>query len=152
MKRVLTLALPCLAAAMLSSSFASAQSAQKLVKPKVTLKATPKKDLKAPRIFRVRGTVVPTAKVLSCGAGVTNPAYCSPPPISRVCTGRVRVTVKRGSRTLKRATVRLTATCSYSARITIRGRVKRGRLRIRARFLGNTFVAAGNSNTVTVRV
>lgn len=150
MKRVTTLVVSCLAAALLLSSFASA--AQPLVKPKVTAKATPKKDLKGPRIFRVKGFVAPTAKVFSCAAGVTNLAYCSPASAAQICKGSVRITIKRGLKTITRKTVKLTIKCAYSAKITIRKKMKHGTLKITSRFLGNGFVAARNSSAVKVKV
>lgn len=150
MKRVLTLAVPCLAAIMMFSSFASA--AQPLVKPKVTAKATPKADLKGPRIFTVRGTVAPTAKVISCAAGVTNLAYCSPAKTGDVCKGKVRITIKRGLRALARKNVTLKPDCSYSAKIKMIKKTKHGKWTITSRFLGNALVAARNSSAQKVKV
>jgi hypothetical protein len=135
---------------MLLSSFASA--AQPLVKPKVTAKATPKSDLKGPRIFRVKGTVAPTAKVLSCAAGVTNLAYCSPASAAQVCKGSVRITIKRGLTTIARKSVKLTSACSYNAKITVRKKMKHGKLTITSRFLGNGLVSARNSSAQKVKV
>jgi len=149
-KRVLTVAVPCLAAIMLFSSLASA--AQPLVKPTVTAKSTPKKDLKGPRIFKVSGKVTPTAKIVKCAAGVTNLAYCSPPKIGDVCKGKVKITIKRGLRALVRKSIKLKANCTYSAKITIRKKMKHGKLTFTSRFLGNVFVAARNSKSFKVRV
>jgi len=149
-KRVLILAVPCLAAVMLfTSSFATAQTA---VKSKVTVKSTPKNDLKRPHIFKVRGTVAPTAKVVKCAAGVTNPAYCSPALKADVCVGKVRITIKRGLTTIARSTVKLKKDCAYSAKITIRKKMKHGKLNVTSRFLGNKYIGARNSSALKLKV
>ena len=151
MKRFHILAVPCLAAVFLfSSSFAAAQAAP--VKSKVTVKSTPKNDLKRPHIFKVRGTVAPTAKVVKCAAGVTNPAYCSPAKNADVCVGKVRITIKRGLTTIARSTVKLKGDCAYSAKITIRKKMKHGKLNVTSRFLGNKYIGARNSSALKLKV
>jgi hypothetical protein len=135
---------------LFSSSFATAQTA--LVKPKVTVKSTPKTDLKRPHIFKVRGTMAPTAKVVKCASGVTNPAYCSPAKPADVCTGKVRITIKRGLLTIARSTIKLKADCAYSAKITIRKKMKHGKLTVTSRFMGNKYVGARNSSALKLKV
>jgi hypothetical protein len=153
-KRVLILVVPCLAALVLSSSFASGATVQELVKSKVTAKSTPKTDLKGPRIFKVTGKMTPVAAVVKCAAGVTNLAYCSPAKPADICVGKVRVTVKRGLTTLARGTVKLKADCTYSAKIRMNAKKvkKHGKLVVTSRYLGSALVAAKNSSAVKLKV
>lgn len=153
MKRVLIIAVPCLAALLLSTSFASGQSSiQKTVASAVTAKASPKKDLTGARVFRIKGTALPTAKPYKCAAGVTNPVYCSPAKLVDVCIGNVRLTIKRGLITVARKTLKLKIDCTYSAKISLKKKTKHGKLTMRTRFLGNAVVAPSNSKKVTIKV
>ncbi len=152
MKRILILAIPCLAALLLSSSFASGATVQQLVKSTVSAKSTPKSDRKGPRIFKVTGKMTPASRPLTCGAGQTNPKYCSPAPIAQICIGKVRITIKRGLTTLARGTVKLKLNCTYSAKIRIKRVRRHGKLVATSRFLGNGLVAAKNSKKVKLKV
>lgn len=152
MKRVFILVVPCLAAFALSSAFASGATVQQLVKPTVSAKATPKADLKGPRIFKITGKMAPTAAVKKCAAGVTNLAYCSPAKPVDICVGKVRITIKRGLTTVARGTVKLKSNCKYSAKIRIKKVKKHGKLKATSRYLGSGLVAAKNSKKVNLKV
>jgi hypothetical protein len=151
-KRVLILVVPCLAAFALCSAFASGATVQELVKSTVSAKATPKADLKGPRIFKITGKMAPTAAVKKCAAGVTNLAYCSPATPAQICVGKVRITLKRGLTTVARGTVKLTKTCTYSAKIRVKKVKKHGKLKATSRYLGSGLVAAKNSKVVSLKV
>jgi hypothetical protein len=105
----------------------------------LTASVTPSRDLRAPYRFRTRGTLrLPSAIARSAG-----------------CSGRVRVTIKRGRVTISRRTVRLSPTCTYSSRVSFANRRKLGRatrLRFVARFLGNTRVLPANARARYARV
>ena len=118
MKHVLSIAVACLAVVCMSV-LATAQAAP--VKTKVTVKSTPKTDLKRPHIFRVKGSVIPASRPLKCAAGNTNPAYCSPAPTAEICKGKVRITIKRGLTTIARST----SSSRAAARTTRRSRSAR---------------------------
>ena len=84
----------------------------------LSLRATPRSDDDAPYKFTASGR-------LGLPQGLARAEGCS---------GRVRVTFKRGRRTAGTKTVRLSRNCSYRGAKAIRGQ---GRLRVSARFLGN---------------
>ncbi|WP_246086626.1 hypothetical protein [Nocardioides humi] len=88
------------------------------------LEAKPKRDRKAPYAYRVRGRV----------DGVF-------PADAIRCQGTVRLTVKKGGRTLKKATTALSADCTFAKRVKVTraklGTGKRTKLTIKVRFPGN---------------
>jgi len=95
---------------------------------------SPKRDRKRPYTFTIKGVVV-------LPAGVTKAQGCG--------SGTVKVTGKRG---LKNAfapkTVRLKKDCTYSATVTV---TRKGRVKLAARFSGNSALKAKSSPTRTVR-
>jgi hypothetical protein len=152
-KRVLIPAVLCLTGAVMLSSLATGQAATKVLPSKVTLKATPKKDLKRPYVFKLSGALTPpTATPLVCKAGVTNPIYCTKATRAQMCSGKVRVMIKRGKKTLAKKNITLKPTCSYSAKITIRKKMKHGKLTVSTRWLGNTLLGARNAKALKVKV
>jgi hypothetical protein len=94
------------------------------VRPRrLTLRVTPRRDRRPPFRFRVRGRVLPPAGVKA----------------TRVCgSGTVRVRVARGKRTLATRHPAIGRRCRYRARVHVR----RGRLRVTARFAGNRALRA----------
>jgi hypothetical protein len=152
-KRVLIPAVLCLTGVLVLSSFTTGQAATKVLPSKITLKATPKKDLKRPHVFKLSGVMTPPALApLVCGVGVTNPAYCTKATRTQMCSGKVRVMIKRGKKTLVKKNITLKPTCSYSAKITIRKKMKRGKLTISTRWLGNTLLLPRNAKALKVSV
>ena len=106
---------------------------------RLTLKARPKRDRRLPFKFAFSGRV-------------RIPAGVSP---ATVCSGRVRLVLKQGRRTVARGSARVSKRCTYKQRITIKsakrtGR-KRARLRVNARFGGNASLR-GSRKSTTVRI
>ncbi len=133
---------------------ATGATVQQLVKSTLSAKSTPKADLKGPRIFKVTGKMAPTAAVVKCAAGVTNLAYCAPATAGDVCSGKVRITIKRALTTLARGTVKLKSDCTYSAKIRMNAKKikKHGKVSVVSRFLGNNLVGARNSKSLKLKV
>lgn len=169
MKRslVLTLALS-LTAAVLYSSLSSAQTAVRGFTVNVTNTTTPKRDRARPYVFTTRGRIVPPPRFcapgqtptptancvpIRCPAGARDARYCARPGLAVICSGKVAVRVRKGTRTLKTSTVNVKADCTYRSKVTFRTltRARRGLLKFRARFAGNTVLQAKNSPTRTVR-
>jgi Ca2+-binding RTX toxin-like protein len=105
---------------------------------RVSATVTPIRDRRGPYRFRTRGTV-------SMPTGVTRTQGCR--------AGTVSVTVKRASRTISTRRVKLSKACTYSStvRFASRGRLGNGRLRITARFGGNSVLKARNASARRVR-
>jgi putative cell wall-binding protein len=108
-------------------------------KGKLSSRATPTRDTKAPYTFRIRGT-------LTRPSGVTR---------AQGCTGRVSVQWKRGNTTISTRRVNLTRTCTYSVKVTFRSKQRFAsfkRLKFTARFLGNTYISPVSASSKFVRV
>jgi hypothetical protein len=94
------------------------------VKPNLGLKVTPKNDPFAPFRYTAKG------KLGLNGA-----------PVAQGCRGRVSLRVRRGARTVTRATTRLAPDCTYSRTLKVRqsklNGLDRGTLKVSARFSGN---------------
>jgi hypothetical protein len=151
-KRVLISVL-CLTGVVLSTSLVPSQAATKAVPAKLTAKATPKTDLKAPYRFKLSGAMTPPAtRPKKCAAGVTSGPYCSPAPIADICVGTVRITIKRGPKTLARKGLVLKLNCTYSAKITMRKAMKHGKLTVTTRFLGNALLGPRSAKALKLRV
>lgn len=95
------------------------------VKPNLGLRVTPKRDAVAPYRYTAKGILDPN------GA-----------PAEASCEGTVRLRVRRGARTVARGTTRITPLCDYTEtfRVSRRklGGLRRGTLKVSARFGGNT--------------
>jgi hypothetical protein len=106
----------------------------------VSVRVTPRRDLRRPQRFRITGAVTPPDGL----------------SIAQACTrGTVLVTTKAGSLTISTRGANLRRNCSYSTRITFRRPQRfRGatRLRFTARFLGNARMTSARSDTVSARV
>ncbi len=110
----------------------------KKLKTRLTLRARPRRDRRLPFRYTFSGRV-------KIPAGVSK---------SKVCGGRVRLTLKKGSKTVARGTARVSKRCTYKKRITVKstkrtGR-KKGKLRVSGRYGGNKFLR-GSSKRTTVR-
>lgn len=162
MKRLLIVTSLSLVAAVALPAVASAQiTITPVATSSVSSSTTPKRDRTRPYTFTTRGVVTPPPTCSTIGAtgcvplvctpGVTNPAYCVRPPLVLLCTGTVKVSIKKGSRTLSSVTVALTPSCTYRSRVSLRSRTSRGSLRVHARFSGNAFLLAKSASTTTVR-
>jgi subtilisin-like proprotein convertase family protein len=95
------------------------------------------RDRKAPYVINASGKVTAPAASISC-------------------TGRVRVLVKAGKKTVTTKTVKLTKACTYTARFTLKklpkSLPKSGKVTVSARFLGNTALVARTSKAGSVRL
>lgn len=108
------------------------------VKPRLGLNVKPKRDRTRPYRFRARGKI-------KRRRGVSK---------RQACRGRVRITIfKRNKRVVRRTARIKRRNCKYSKRLTAKRRTKgtRGRLRVRARFLGNSRLRKVSSRRVSVR-
>jgi hypothetical protein len=106
----------------------------------VSVRVTPRRDLRRPHRFRITGAVRPPDGL----------------SIAQACTrGTVLVTTKARSLTISTRGANLRRDCTYSTRITFRRPQRfRGatRLRFTARFLGNAQMTSRQSDTVRARV
>ncbi|MEA2127044.1 MAG: type transport system ATP-binding protein [Solirubrobacteraceae bacterium] len=92
-------------------------------RPGLTGKVTPKRDRKKPFRFKVAGK-------LKRPSGVTKSAGCK---------GKVRITVKKGKKTLARKTVSVKSSCTYSARVKLNKKAgKKGKAKFSISFRGNS--------------
>jgi hypothetical protein len=106
----------------------------------ISVRVTPRLDLRRPHRFRVRGAVTPPDGLSVAGA----------------CTrGTVLVTTKAGRQTISTRGTKLRRDCTYRLRISFdRPRRFAGapRLRFTARFLGNARMTSVRSDTVRARI
>jgi hypothetical protein len=170
MKRPLMLLVLSLAVVLCVTATASA--ATKASPDKVSAKSKPKTDKKKPFRYKISGTItiplrfcaaggVPGTGAanclpITCAPGVTNAAYCAVPGIAQICTGKVRIQIKRGSKTWGKKNATVGPTCTYKVTVTLKKKLKKktlkpGTLKVKTRFLGNTVLKARNAKTLTVR-
>jgi hypothetical protein len=167
-KRLLALAMVLsLGASVLVVSGAQSAFNGKAFVTKVTAKTTPKRDRRNPFVFTTKGKITPPTVFctstaaptqsrncvpLDCPAGATNTRYCVRPGLAVICKGKVNIRIQRRGRTISSRNVNLKANCTYSSKVTLRlKRNRRGSLKVRARFAGNTVLRVKASSTATVR-
>jgi hypothetical protein len=124
------------ATATVSVAAGSPPPSGKQTPAKLSLGAKPKRDRKLPFRFVFSGKLTPAA-------GTT-------------CSGKVVVTVKRGSKTVAKRTATLASSCTWTATVTFKNRRKlgktpSGKLTATARFGGNAALNAKSSKALTVR-
>ena len=168
MKRSLALAaLLSLAASIVVVAGAQSAFNGKAFTTKVTAKTTPKRDRRNPFVFTTKGKISPPTVFcsstapptqsrncipLDCPPGATNARYCVKPGLGVICRGKVNIRIQRRGRTISSRNVNLKANCTYSSKVTLRlKRNRRGSLKVRARFAGNTVLRVKASSTATVR-
>jgi hypothetical protein len=170
-KRIVIIAALAVTAMLLLTALAAGQTeAQKGTPAGVTAKAKPKVDKTSPFKFKISGALTLPPRIctpgatgqtscipLNCGPGVTNAKYCGVPTLAQICGGKVRVTIKKGSRTLKKKTVKLnTSTCTYKATLSFKNKKKHKlkgvKAKVSTRFLGNTVFKPMNAKTLKVKV
>lgn len=105
------------------------------LKTSLTLKAKPKRDRRLPFKYRFTGRVrIP--------AGTSKAA---------VCSGRVKLTLKKATKTVARGTAKVSKSCTYKKTVTIsttaRTGARRGKLKVGARFGGNTRLKGSKKST-----
>ena len=105
---------------------------------RLTVSTSPRRDRRSPFRFTTTGR-------LRLPATVTSALGCS---------GQVAVQIKAGKKTISTRRVRLSRSCRYrsSVRFTLPRRLNPRRLRVQARFAGNTIVARKSSRRIAVRV
>lgn len=157
MNRLLVLVVLSLLAVFLVTSVAVGAG---ITKSSTSSKVSPKRDKKKPYKFKTKGSVnfpkkfcapnapAPDCIPLICPPGTSNPAYCTKPTAAKVCTGKVKITFKKGKKTLSSKSVSLKPNCKYSSKTTIK---KHGKLKVKARFGGNTILAPSSASTKKVR-
>ena len=84
----------------------------------------PRRDTKRPFRFLVRGRLMPGGAVSDADG----------------CNGRVGVKIARGNKSLVSRSTRVKPSCAFAKRITVRRAGRRGKLRFRVRFRGNTLL------------
>jgi streptogramin lyase len=108
------------------------------LKTSLTLKARPRRDRRLPFRYRFSGTVrIP--------AGVSKAA---------VCSGRVRLRLSKGKKTVARGTAKVSKSCAYKKTVAIKTTKKtgrrKGRLKVTGVFGGNARLKSSKKST-TVR-
>jgi hypothetical protein len=123
-------------------------------------KVTPTRDKKKPYKFKTTGKVsfpttfcqpnrpASTCLALRCPAGATNAKYCTKPTLAQVCTGKIKLVFKQGTKTRATKTVNLRTTCKYTATVTIK---RRARLKLTVSFAGNTVLKASKASRKSLR-
>lgn len=104
---------------------------------RLTLKAKPKRDKRKPFVFRLSGVLTPPAGLAA----------------AKACTGQVSIGAVVGQRVVTTRRARLSSKCTWSLKLTFKNAAKlgRGRLTIRATFLGNTDVLSIKAKALKVR-
>ena len=119
----------------LDVTFTTSAATVKKVRPKLTIKATPKHDKRAPFKFAFSGTLKPPTGV-SKAAG---------------CKGTVTITVKRGSKTVKSGKAKVSSSCKYKKTLTLSttklSKSGKGKLRASGHFGGNTVLLTASKST-----
>jgi hypothetical protein len=170
-KRMSIAAVLSLTLVFLVTALAGQASAQLGSPAKVSAKSKPKTDKKSPFKFKVTGAIALPSSIcqlggangtncipLSCAPGMTNAKYCGAPAAAQICSGKVRVTFKKGSKTVKKKTVSLKSSCKYSATVTFKnkkgakGKFKGVKVKVTTRFLGNSIFSPKNAKAFTVKV
>jgi len=126
-------------------------SGTKFAPDAVTRKTTPKTAHKYPWKLTTSGKVKPPHNF--CPPGQQSKPdpngnfYCESVSSVQACTGKVRVTYTLGKKVVARKTSKLKSDCSYKAKSTIKKKSLAGkRLRVQARFLGNSVMNPRSSN------
>ncbi|HEX8122981.1 MAG TPA: Ig-like domain-containing protein [Solirubrobacteraceae bacterium] len=104
----------------------------------VTARTTPSRDRSAPFRFRTTGRVARPAAVTA----------------AQGCRGKVSIQVKSRGNTISTRRVKLSRSCTYRSRVTFRvpQRLFGSRLKVTARFLGNSVLTAKAARSRSVRV
>lgn len=117
------------------ATFSTLAKVTSKLKTKLTLKAKPKRDKTLPFKYTFSGTV----KIPS---GVSKAA---------VCGGKVKLTLKKGSKTVAKGTATVSTSCKYKKKITIKSTArtgkKKGTLKVSARYGGNAFLKSSKKST-----
>lgn len=105
------------------------------LKTTLTLKAKPKRDKKLPFKYTFSGTV-------KIPAGV---------PKASVCGGKVKLTLKKGSKTVGKGTATVSKKCTYKKKITIKSTKKtgkkKGKISVTAKYGGNAVLKSSKKTT-----
>jgi hypothetical protein len=137
----------------------------------ITSATTPTRDRTRPYTFTTTGTLVPPTTFclpgasatsasgpgnciqIFCPKGVLNPAYCTRPPLSLICSGTVTVRFQRHGTTISSRNVLLKPDCTFSSSVSFRTRSKsrKGVFSVRSRFQGNVLLNPINSAISFVR-
>src|SRR4029079_1125947 len=126
-------------------------SGNKFTPDGVSRKTTPKTAHTYPWKLTTKGKVKPPHNF--CPPGQQNKPdpngnfYCESVSSVQACTGKVRVTYTLGKKVVARKTSKLKSDCSYKAKSTIKKKSLAGkRVRVQARFLGNSAMNARSSS------
>jgi len=118
-----------------TTSVVRAITVQRFRSSSLSLRLRPSRDRRAPYRFRATGAL-------------RRPPAVAP---SQGCSGQVRITAKRGKRTVSTTRTKLSRNCEYAKTISFRTRVG-SRLRLTARFEGNDVIASRSSRSRTARL
>ena len=104
----------------------------------LTSRVSPKRDARIPYRFTTSGT-------LSLPGNVTK---------AQGCSGQVSIQIKAGKKTISTRRAKLSRTCTYrsAVRFTVRDRVRRGRLNVTVRYLGNDVLTPLRGRRQSVKV
>jgi hypothetical protein len=103
-------------------------------RPKLSIKARPKRDRTAPFRYSVSGKLTPPSGVAPAAA----------------CKGTVTIRIKSGSKTVKTGKAKVSSTCSYRKSLSVSASKlgkPRGSLRITGAFGGNTVLSTASKST-----
>ncbi len=104
----------------------------------LTARIKPKRDARIPYRFTTSGS-------LALPANVTR---------AQGCSGQVAIQIKAGKKTISNRRAKLTGSCTYrsAVRFTVRDRVRRGRLNVTVRYLGNDVLLPLRGKRQSVKV
>ena len=121
------------------------QSSGTVAPKQVTRKTNPLVGHKFPWKLTTKGKVVLPKG--DCPAGTTDTTYCTPDvDKDKGCKGKVRVQYQLGTKIISSKSVNVKKDCSYKSSVTFKDKTLAGkRLRVKARFMGNTVLSAKDS-------
>jgi hypothetical protein len=121
------------------------QSSGKVAPKQVTRKTTPLVAHKYPWTYTTKGKVVLPKG--DCPAGATDTTYCTPDvDKTKGCKGKVRVQFLLGTKVISSKSKSVKKDCTYSSSVTFKDKTMAGkRLRVKARFMGNSVLNAKDS-------
>jgi hypothetical protein len=134
---------------------------------RLTSSTSPERDRTAPYGYTTSGELQLPDRMSMCppghggddrqqrddhGGGGDDDDYCAKFTKKQACTGTVRVTYVQNNSTVKQVDDTLNSKCEYSVSVSLTSsQVNPGNIKVKARFLGNTFLKPIDAPDDTVR-